>query len=308
MTSALGLNQGNSASSKSESDAKGRSLISDVEPLDSLVHEYQNNRSFLGKVKWLKQKSDFQGLRRLKGDGNCFYRALGFAYVYTILTMEDRPLHHFANQHLESTLELLKQSKYDEEVVKDFYEPLQELMSDMYSTDPTKTPLTVDQLVKTFNDPEKSNSIVVYLRMVTSAFLKSNANDYTPFLISASDEGDSPSMEDFCNREVEAFGKDADHLQITALCTALKVSLDVVYLSRSHAPPDTDPLSEDVTAASEMPENEELTNENDPNACDIVRFDTEQGHMFNLGHLLYRPGHFDLLVAKPEPNSPEVSL
>lgn len=86
--------------------------------------------------------------------------------------MDDRPLHHFAKQHLDSTLDILKQAGYDEEVVKDFYEPLTELMGRIHSTDPSTPPLTDESLVETFNNPEKSNSIVVYLRMITSAFLK----------------------------------------------------------------------------------------------------------------------------------------
>lgn len=132
-----------------------------------------------------------------------------------------------------------------------------------------------------------------------------NANDYTPFLVSATNDDTAPSMEEFCNRDVEAFGKDADHLQITALCTALKASLDVVYLSSSHAPPEEDPLGEDAEAGSQMPGNENVAPETDPNACDVVRFDIEQGHIFGIGPLLYRPGHFDLLVAKAKPESPD---
>lgn len=147
-------------------------LVSGIQPVEVLIHEYANNRQFSGKVKWLKEKSDFVGIRRLKGDGNCFYRAFGFAYIYTVLSMDDRPLHHFAKQHLDSTLDILKQAGYDEEVVKDFYEPLTELMGRIHSTDPSTPPLTDESLVETFNNPEKSNSIVVYLRMITSAFLK----------------------------------------------------------------------------------------------------------------------------------------
>lgn len=148
------------------------SLVSPVEPIEVLLHEYANNRPFYVKVKWLKEKSDIIGLRRMKGDGNCFYRAFGFAYISTVLSMNDRPLHHFASQHLDSTLNLLKQAGFEEEVVKDFFEPFRKLMSQIYSTDPATTPLNEKLLIEAFNDPEKSNSIVAYLRMVTSAFLK----------------------------------------------------------------------------------------------------------------------------------------
>lgn len=115
-------------------------------------------------------------------------------------------------------------------------------------------------------------------------------------------------MEDFCNKEVEAFGRDADHLQITALSSALKVSLDVVYLSRSHAPPESDSITEEADAGAKMSDNKDVSPEGDPNACDVVRFDIDQGQMFGLGPLLYRPGHFDLLVAREEPESPDINI
>ncbi|WFD29496.1 ubiquitinyl hydrolase 1 [Malassezia sp. CBS 17886] len=276
-------------------------LISSVLPIDVLFEEYKNNSSYAAKVKWLKDKSGFVGMRKLRGDGNCFYRAFGFAYVQTILSMDDRPLHHFTTQHLESTIEMLKHAGTEEEIAREFFEPLRLLMNMIQSTDPTVPSLTEAKLVEVFNDPEQSNSIVVYLRLVTSAFLKLNANDYTPFLVM--DEGrDPPTMQDFCTGEVEAFGKDADHLQITALCTALKVSLDVVYLSRSDAPPEEDPAKD--------PGNAQLSESTaqDANACDVVRFDIDQGQMFGLGPLLYRPGHFDLLVGKGPAESPDIDI
>ena len=45
-------------------------------------------------------------------------------------------------------------------------------MAMMHSTDPATPQLDEKKLLEVFNDPEKSNSIVVYLRLLTSAFLK----------------------------------------------------------------------------------------------------------------------------------------
>ena len=73
---------------------------------------------------------------------------------------------------MESTLELMKQQNFDEDIVKDFYAPFADLMSRMHTTDPDIQVLSEKTLVQAFNDPEKSNSIVVYLRLLTSAYLK----------------------------------------------------------------------------------------------------------------------------------------
>ena len=54
------------------------------------------------------------------------------------------------------------------------------------------------------------------------------------------------SMEEFCLQEVEAFGKDADHIQIMALCSVLRANVKVLYLQGStrsfHSIRDTDAL------------------------------------------------------------------
>lgn len=155
-----------------EEETAKQPLVSDVEPIEVLEFEYKNNAGFLQKIKWLRDEAQFLGLRRVRGDGNCFYRIFGFTYLLTILKMDDRPLHHFTMKHLESTLELLKQQNFDEDIVKDFYAPFADLMSRMHTTDPDIQVLNEKTLVQAFNDPEKSNSIVVYLRLLTSAYLK----------------------------------------------------------------------------------------------------------------------------------------
>ena len=91
-------------------------LISSVEPIEYLEKEYEGNDGFLGKIHWLKQHAGFIGIRRAKGDGDCFYRAFAFAFLYKILTMNDRPLHHFVAKHVESSLSLLKEAGFDESV------------------------------------------------------------------------------------------------------------------------------------------------------------------------------------------------
>lgn len=234
-------------------------------------------------------------------------------------------MHHFTVKHVESTLSILKQAGYDEEVYNDFYEPLRKLLNRMYSTDPETKELNEHALVEAMNDPEQSNSIVVYLRLLTSAFLKLNADEYTPFLFSLDNvnEASPPDMASFCANQVEAIGKEADHVQITALSRALKVSLDVAYLSPQHAPPET-PLDEDFPAeqisSSTGPEASESiavpgeeaqkrrSAAEHPDRCDVVRFEVEGGQITEIGTMLLRPGHYDLLVEAPVPASPEPEI
>ncbi|CBQ71207.1 conserved hypothetical protein [Sporisorium reilianum SRZ2] len=292
-------------------------LISAVEPIEVLQHEYAANDAFLGKIKWLKDEAGFIGIRRAKGDGDCFYRAFAFAFIYKIMMMRDRPMHHFTVKHVDSTLALLKQAGYDDDVVADFYEPLKSLLNRMYATDPESKELNEHALVEAMNDPAQSNAIVVYLRLLTSAFLKLNADEYTPFLFSLDTARDAapPDMPAFCATHVEAIGQEADHVQITALSRALKVSLDVAYLSPQHAPPAT-PLDEHFPSDHTSPESIPVPGEDaahrraadHPDHCDIVRFEVEGGQITEIGTMLLRPGHYDLLVEAPVPASPEPEI
>ncbi|KAN0065574.1 hypothetical protein ACQY0O_001439 [Thecaphora frezii] len=316
------------AQSLRDEQMREQPLISHVEPFEMLEAEYQENPAFLAKIRWLKHNAHFVGIRRARGDGDCFYRAFAFAFIQKILLMNDRPLHHFVVKHVEGTLALLKQAGFEESVYQDFYEPLRKLLLRMHSTDPETQELNEALLVEALNDPETSNSIVVYLRLLASAFLKLNADEYTPFLFALDDvarRGAPPTMDEFCANQVEPIGREADHVQITALSRALKTGLDVVYLSRAHAPPET-PLSEDfpldVGAAAERTgadlaqptevpgadaEARRRAND-DPDRCDVVRFDVEEGQMLEIGTLLLRPGHYDLLVEAPPPASPEIEI
>ena len=62
---------------------------------------------------------------------------------------------------------------------------------------------------------EISNSIVVFVRLLTSAFLRAHEDDYVPFLFSLEDDprffgGGAPTLQQFCEHHVEPTSKEAD--------------------------------------------------------------------------------------------------
>ena len=123
-------------------------------------------------------------------------------------------------------------------------------------------------------------------------------------------------MEKFCSNQVEPIGKEADHVQIAALSRCLKVSLDVAYLSRTGAPPET-PLAEvdddpsHAAGGMAMPGQEASVRRarDDPSKCDIVHFEIPGAvaHL-DIGTLLFRPGHYDVLIDAPPPASPDIVI
>lgn len=52
-----------------------RPLISPLTSLDALREEYEGgSTSFVKKIDWLQKEKGFKGIRRARGDGDCFYR------------------------------------------------------------------------------------------------------------------------------------------------------------------------------------------------------------------------------------------
>lgn len=107
----------------------------------------------------------------MKGDGNCFYRAFGFAYVKS-LTSGDQASRFNIMQQFESTFSLLVNHDMDKDIIQDFFEPFQNLVRRAIGYGETTSTLSLHDLMESFNDPETSNSIVMYLRLLTSTFLK----------------------------------------------------------------------------------------------------------------------------------------
>jgi ubiquitin thioesterase protein OTUB1 len=126
-----------------------------------------------------------------------------------------------AVEKLKSTTELLLSGGFQELAFEDFYDVTLNQLEQVPDSDP-------DLLLVNFQTEEISNSIVMHLRFVTSAYLKIHSAEYEPFLIV-----ESISIDQFCAQEVEAFGRESDHLQMTALTKALDVPVEVLYLDGS---------------------------------------------------------------------------
>jgi len=246
-----------------------RPLIDALASISTLRAEYEGgSRAFVYQIDWLKSKG-FIGIRRTRGDGDCFYRSLAFAYIEMILRSSDKDMAVASTiSILESTTPLLEDAGFQKLVYEDFYDVFTSLINQVVTPEVGGTELTVETLTEAFQSPEVSNSIVVYLRLLTSAQIRSDPESYEPFLFHP-ELGEPMDIRTFCENFVEAVGKEADHVQVTALSRALKIDVSVAYL---------DGRSPD-------------------GKVDFVEFhDTESrsDHVQPLT-LLYRPGHYDIL-------------
>ncbi|KAI0668900.1 peptidase C65 Otubain-domain-containing protein [Trametes maxima] len=249
-----------------------RPLISSLTPMSTLRAEYENgSQTFVKQIDWLTAQG-WIGIRRTRGDGDCFYRSLAFAYIEHILNATEPALAvTTALSILETTQGLLEHVGFQRLVFEDFYEDFISIVSSVVNLREDGRLLTVASLLEAFNVPEVSNSVVMYLRMLTSAQIKGEADEFAPFLFNP-ETTEPMDPESFCNNFVEAFGKEADHVQITALSKMLKVNINVAYLD-GHDTQGT---------VSFVP----FQNAPDPDTEPI--------------NLLYRPGHYDVLDRRSE--------
>ncbi|KAI0744790.1 cysteine proteinase [Earliella scabrosa] len=246
-------------------DVPDRPLISPLAPMVTLREEYVNgSQGFVKQIDWLINQG-WIGIRRTRGDGDCFYRSLAFAYIENILNASDTMLAATgALSVLEASQTQLEKVGFQRLVFEDFYDCMAGLINQVINPVDGRI-LNISLLLEAFNNPEVSNSIVVYLRLLTSAEIKTNP-DYAAFLFHP-ETGDQMDPENFCNNFVEAVGKEADHVQMNALATALKVNVNVAYLD----------------------------GHDQEGKVSFVPFQNAPFTFLEPINLLYRPGHYDIL-------------
>ncbi|KAF8591761.1 cysteine proteinase [Ramaria rubella] len=252
-------------------ESQHRLLIGPLSSLNALRAEYEGgSMSFVKKIDWLQKEKGFKGIRRTRGDGDCFYRSLAFSYIERIMRAQDVALAVATSiSVLQSTLNMLQLAGFDAMVYEDFYEIFVSLIQQVVTPDASdgKT-LNTTILLEAFQDPQVSNSIVVFLRLLTSAQIRTDPENYEPFLFHQ-DTLEPLPVREFCESSVEAVGREADHVQISALSRALRINVKVAYL--------------DGRGNDEKVDFVELQNveEGYNGMQDVV--------------LLYRPGHYDSL-------------
>ncbi|KAF8438568.1 peptidase C65 Otubain-domain-containing protein [Boletus edulis BED1] len=237
-----------------ESMESERPLISPPEATSVLRNEYSNSPDFLAQIETLINRG-YKIIIRAKGDGDCFYRALAFAYLDRLM----RSTGH-SNDRLAATTDMLAKAGFDECVYDQPYEMLQSLAQLRASRTNAR-----EELWQSFTDPATSNYIVMYMRLLTSAQMRID-EQFADFLFDPESQMQT-SVDDFCRRFVEPLGKEADHVQVAALAQALDVHVKVAYL--------------DGHAADGQ--------------VNFVDFSENASHGGDPLVLLYRPGHYDIL-------------
>jgi len=247
-------------------------LIALLAPLSTLRAEYEGgSESFLKQLDFLKNKG-WDGIRRSRGDGDCFYRSLVFAYIERIFSQEGSKRKGAVEASIstfEAFLPKLREVGFENMVIDDSYEIPRDLINGIVDSEPVSndgSTLTRAQLLEVFQDDSMSNYLVTFVRMVTSAQIRSKPEEYEPFLTHP-DTGEQMGAKEFCETFVEVLGKEADHVQLTAISQALKVNVEIAYLD----------------------------GRSDDGRVEYVKFNHATDVNETPLTLIYRPGHYDIL-------------
>ncbi|KAI9689171.1 MAG: hypothetical protein M1822_000909 [Bathelium mastoideum] len=257
-------------------------LVGELQPSSNITTEYARaDPIFIKKTEALPHK--YSSYRACRGDGNCGWRAIAFAYFEALVRLGDKTKVHAEITRLKSFQNILDAAGFQFELYEDFAEELYDLLRKTAASLPPPddgNPATDVKaiLLAAFNDEAIQASIITFLRILTSAWIKTRVEDYQPFLM-------NEDVFSYCGRAIEPFRHEIEHIGVNALCDVLLkpalFSLEILYLDRTPG-----------------------------DEGNMYTFDAE----YPLAHLrlLYRPGHYDILykvedVQQPIPTSHPIS-
>ena len=235
---------------KMEEAAQGP-LVSPAMPL-AVLHDEFPDTNFAHKFKLLQSLHNFEQVRKCRRDGNCFYRAVAFNLIEAFKNKPELNIAKFQ----EKWNSKLKNVGYEPVIFEDFSESFWSFVTGNLSTQEAWE-----------CDEYTSNMALMLLRLLTSAEIRSNPDDYAAFIeLGAVDE----NLEKWCERCVDAVGVDADQVQLIALAKTIQIEIVVANLGSGMD-------SEDLQ---------------------VTEFDFKQNKDDLVVCLLYRPGHYDILYKK----------
>lgn len=246
-------------------------MIAALSPVTALLVDYENAelKGFVSGINYLSSK--FSALRKVRGDGNCFYRAFLFGYLETLLNdylSADSEKKSAAEQEQKRVLSIVESSMvalvavgYSEFTIETFYDEFLELIQNIFA-------FTADALLELFQEGGKADCYTWFMRLLTAGALKADGDRFLPFI-----DGLYFDIGSFCASEVEPMSKECEQLQIIALTEYLGITVEIAYLDGREFDPAQGLAS--------------------------VVFPDPSAQLDHLGrsrvHLLYRPGHYDIL-------------
>lgn len=164
-------------------------MISDELPITSLNKEYADDAVYTRKVQDIEKK--YQKLRKVRPDGNCFFRGFAFAILESLVKNKEE-FAKFKKIAEDSKAKLLALG-FPQFTIEDFFETFMDVIKKVEPKDNQEQELA--ELSKVFNEQGSSDYVVVYLRLITSGNIQEESDFYQNFI-----DGCYSSVAEFCHK------------------------------------------------------------------------------------------------------------
>ena len=193
------------------------------EPLDMsvLVNEYQDTEFITSIVQIM---SKYKHIRTTRRDGNCFYRGYLFRLFEEIAINKDSNLYNKIIKVIEYSKEITGKHNYEWNVYEDFYTVFKEEIERVYTIDKE---YAQEYLKKLFENKEKGNYLIVFVRLFIAAYLKENKILYENFIF-------EQEFENWILKEVETVDNECEQIQIMAIVNAFDIGVTIEYLNSNN--------------------------------------------------------------------------
>ncbi|RYP06236.1 hypothetical protein DL765_009579 [Monosporascus sp. GIB2] len=245
-------------------------LVGEKTTSHAITQEYAKaDRTYVAKTLALPQT--YSHFRPIQGDGNCGWRAIGFAYFETLVRCGDIAQVQAELARLQTLNDYIENvgriSPFIfEDMISETFDLFEEVIVAMSSGQDGMGPLMAK-----FNHISSSQCIIYHLRFLAASWLRGNSAEFLPYL--------PVDMENYINGTVLPVDQEIDAICVRVLVDVLlkpaNMVLEIAYLDRSEGA--------EVTV-HRMPE--EANGQNPAALGPII-------------YLLYRPGHYDILYRDP---------
>ena len=228
-------------------------LISELLDIKILLKDYEENLEYANSVKIITEK--YKYIRKVRRDGNCFYRAYIYRLFEYICMKNNNSLYNDMLKKIEGIKELTAKNGYEWLLVEDFYNVFYGEFCSCFNSVNNNGVSVRDYMDNLFSDKDKGNYLIYFIRFCIAAYLKENRMLYEVYI-----EGD---FETWIRKEVEAIDNEADQIQIMACVNYFDVGVKIEYLNK-------------------------LKNE-------VVKFPEDKKDEDIFIEVLFTPGHYDIL-------------
>ena len=197
-------------------------LISEKIDIQNLMKEYESNEEYINSVKVITEK--YKYIRKVRRDGNCFYRAFIYRLFEYICIKNDTLLYNHILKKIEEIKELSAKNGYDWMIVEDFYTLFYGEFCSCYNAVNNNGISVRDYIDNLFKDQEKGNYLIYFIRFCIAAYLRENRLLYEVYI-----EGD---FDHWIVKEVEAPNNEADQIQIMACVNYFEIGVKIEYLNK----------------------------------------------------------------------------